>query len=180
MATRLYTYGEVKTVTQQGDWLPGRFATAWGVNLNAPAVKASNLAIEYGELVKLVQKGLDSNAYTIERVAAGTTQFGVILRTTDGQVSIEEGFIERPRNTNVLSVYPLSAPNYFVVAVPIIASQNVTIGATPSACIVSGSEGAVQVGTGNGGIALTGWVFASKPYKPTTSASEVVLIQKAV
>ena len=180
MATRLYTYGNPKTVIKQNEWLPGRFATAHGVNLNVQAVKAPSLAIEYGELVKLVSNGLDANAYSVERVAAGVTKFGVIIRTVDGQISLEDGFIERPRSNNTLSVYPLSAPNYFVVAVPIIASQSVTIGSQVYACIVSGSEGAVQATNANSAITLTGWEFASKPYKPTSSATEVVLIKKTV
>ena len=181
MATRLYQYGKLPTVIKQNTWFPGMFATAWGVNVNATGVLGADIAIEYGELVKIAELGADASAnFSVTRVAADTTKFGVILRTTDGQINMEATAIERPRTNTPMSVYPLSASNYFRVAVPIIASQVVTIGAVPSACIVSGSEGAVQVGTGNGGIALTDWVFASKPFKPTGSNSEVVLIEKTV
>jgi len=180
MATRLFTYGSPKMVIIQNQWLAGQFATAWGVNVNAVGIKATALAIEYGELVKLTETGMAGNSfYTVERVASETTKFGVILRTTDGQIGLEEGFIERPRGNN-MSIYPLAGANFFMVAVPIIASQSVTIGAVPYACIVSGSEGALQAGSANFGIALTGWAFASLPYAPTKGAGLCALITKTV
>lgn len=180
MATRLFTYGSPKMVIKQNEWLPGRFATAWGVNVNGTGVKASNLDIEYGEILKITAGGLGANAdYVCERVAALTTKMGVVLRTTDGQINMEEGMIERPRSANALSIYPLDSSNAFTVAVPIIAAQSVTVGAQVYVCIVDGSEGAVQATNANSALTLTGWVFASAPYQPTKGAGLAVLIKRA-
>lgn len=177
---RLYTYGNRLTVTRQNHWLPGRFSTAWGVNLNAPAVKDPALAIEYGEIVALTGGGQGANAYVIGRVAGNSTRFGVILRTTDGQINMEGAWVETPRTHNPLSVYPLgTAPNYFTVAVPLQAGQVPVVGANAFVGVGAGVEGAVRTDATNG-VALTGWVFASTAYQPTDSNSLVVLIQKTV
>ena len=177
---RLYTYGNRLTVTRQNHWLPGRFASAWGVNLSAPAVKDPALAVEYGEIVALSGGGQNANAYVIGRVAGNSTVFGVILRTTDGQISMEGAWVETPRTHTPLSVFPLgTAPNYFTVAVPLQAGQTPVVGEAVFVGTGAGVEGAVRTNDTNG-TALTGWVFASTSYQPTDSDSLVVLIQKSV
>lgn len=179
MATRLYEYGKVKDVIRQNEWLPGRFASAWGVNLNAPAVIAPTLSVEYGEILEIAQNGVSSNAYTLTRVDSGTTSFGVLLRTTDGGINMEDGFIERPRVNTPHSVYPCDAPNYFMVAVPLVDGQTPTVGGTVYVSYNTDEEGAVRTDS-TSATALTGWTFASTKFQPTKSDDYVVLIQKSV
>jgi len=178
MAT-LVTYGNVKTVPIQNQWLWGQFATAWGVPLNAPTVSGA-VDIEYGKILKITQSGLNSNAYVgALPTDHASLSYGVVIRTRDGQIDMEEGFIERPRTNTTVSIYPLNAPNYFVVAVPLMAGQTPTIGEQAYVSHNAGSEGAVRTDDTNAR-ELTGWVFASTAYKPTTSDSLAVLIQKTV
>lgn len=179
MSTRLYEYGTTKDVIRQNEWLPGRFASAWGVNLNAPAVIATTLAVEYGEILEIAQNGVSSNAYTLTRVDNATTSFGVLLRTTDGGINMEDGFIERPRVNTPHSVFPCDAPNYFMVAVPVVTDQTPTIGSAVYVHNAGADAGAVRTDVTNG-TALTDWVFASTKFKPTNSDDYVVLIQKSV
>ncbi len=178
MAT-LSTYGNPKTVIRQNEWLWGRFATAWGVPLNAPVV-VGNVDIEYGKILSLTQSGLNSNAYVGALVTnADNLVYGVVIRTTDGQISMEQGFTERPRTNTPVSVYPLASPNAFVVAVPLMAGQTPTVGGAVFVSHNAGSQGAVRTNDTNAR-ALTGWVFASTAYTPTTSDSLAVLIQRVV
>jgi len=178
MAT-LSTYGNPKTVIRQNEWLWGRFATAWGVNLNAPVV-AGSVDIEYGKILKITQSGLNSNAYVgALPTDTASLSYGVVLRTTDGQISMEGGFLERPRTNTPVSIYPLATANNFVVAVPLMAGQTPTIGNAVYVSHNAGSEGAVRTDDTNAR-AITGWTFASTAYTPTTSDSLAVLIQKTV
>lgn len=179
MATRLYEYGQPNMVIKQNQWLPGRFATTWGVPLTAPGVIAPTLSVEYGEILEISQSGIDSNSYVCTRVDSGTTDFGVLLRTTDGGINMEDGYIERPRVNTPHSIYPLGAPNYFMVAVPIVADQTVTVGNDVYVNYDGDTAGAVQT-DGSDATELTDWVFASEPFTPTTSDDEVVLIQKSI
>lgn len=182
MATRLFTYGTFKAIPRQNEWLPGVFATAHGVNLNKTGIKAPSLDIEYGEIVKLTEFGLDApSAYKVERVASGTTDFGVILRTTDGQISIEEGIIERPRSRTAMSIYPLASANNFKVAVPVEAGQTPVVGSDVYVSYVADKEGSARTSAGSSaGIKLTGWTFATEKYKPTNGAGYAVVIQRTL
>lgn len=179
MSTRLYEYGKVKDIIRQNEWLPGRFASAWGVNLNAPAVIALNLAVEYGEILEIAQNGVASNAYTATRVDDGTASFGVLLRTTDGGINMEDGFIERPRVNTPHSIYPCNAPNYFMIAVPLVSGQTPAVGGAVYVHHTGDDAGAVRTDATTA-TALTGWTFASLKYQPTKSSDYVVLIQKSV
>jgi len=182
MSTRLFSYGDIKMVPKQNEWLTGVFATAHGVNLNKTGWKASTLAIEYGEIVELTQNGLNAvNGYNVDRVASDSTAFGVILRTTDGQISMEEQWIERPRSKTALSIYPLASVNNFMVAVPVEDGEVPVVGNGVFVSIVAGSEGSVRedVDT-NKGIALTGWTYATAKYKPTKGDGYAVVIQKTL
>jgi hypothetical protein len=182
MSTRLFTYGNVKTVPKQNEWLPGVFASAWGINLNAPATKASDLAIEYGEIVQLNTVGMAGNAsYKVVRVSASSTKFGVIIRTTDGQIGMEDEWLERPRAAQTLSVYPLSSPNSFKVAVIVEAGETPVVGEQVYVSYDTGEEGSVRITAGSTvGIALTGWTFATAKYKPTKGVGYAVVIQRTV
>jgi len=180
MTTRLFTYGDVKTVPKQNEWLPGVFATTWGVNLNAPAVKASSLSIEYGEIVKLSSLGLVGNAsYKAERMASGTTTMGVILRTTDGQIGMEDTWIERPRSATALSVYPLASPNTFKIAVPVYTDQEPAVGGQVYVSYATDHEGSVRTDN-TSAVTATGWKFASTRYQPTKGAGYAVIIERTV
>lgn len=180
MATRLFTYGDVPMVIKQNQFLPGVFVDAWGVNLNAPATKASNLSIEYGEIVELNKKGLTANAsYAIDRVDDATTAFGVVVRTTDGQISLEDQWVERPRSAQTLSVYPLISANKFGIVVPVAPSQTPTVGGAVYVRNVGDYAGAVQTAAsseGTAGTAISGWVFGSAKFRPTKGAGEAVII----
>ena len=182
MATRLFTYGDIKTVPKQNEWLPGVFATSHGVNLNKAGVKASDLSIEFGEIVAIAQNGLGANAgYTVTRVASTTSKFGVVLRTTDGQISLEEEWIERPRSKTALSIYPLANANNFMVAVPVVSGQTPVVGEAVFVSYETGKDGAVRTNVDtNKGIALTGWTFATAKFKPTKGAGECVIIQRTL
>lgn len=182
MATRLFTYGTFKAIPKQNEWLPGVFATAHGVNLNKTGIKAPALDIEYGEIVKLTEFGLSApGAYKVERVASGTTAFGVILRTTDGQISMEEGIIERPRSRTAMSIYPLASANNFKIAVPVDSAQTPVVGDAVYVSYESGKQGSVRTNVDtNKGIALTGWTFATEKYKPTNGAGYAVVIQRTL
>lgn len=182
MSTRLFTYGDTKTVPKVNEWLPGVFATAWGINLNAPAVKASTLAIEYGEVVELGTVGLGGNAsYKVTRVDSGTTSFGVVLRTTDGQIGMEDTWMERPRSATALSVYPLASPNTFKVCVIVEDDETPVVGEQVYATYTDGSQGAVRTDVGTSeGVILTGWTFATTKFKPTKGAGYAVVIQRTV
>lgn len=182
MSTRLFTYGDTKTVPVQNQWLPGVFATAHGVNLNKAGYKVPTLAIEYGEIVALTQNGLNSSAgYNIARVKSGDTHFGVILRTTDGQIGMEDTFIERPRSATAVSIYPLSSANNFQVAVPVQDGETPVVGNGVFVSIVAGSEGSARedVDTDKG-IAVTGWTYATTKFKPTKGAGYAVIIQRTL
>jgi hypothetical protein len=182
MATRLFDYGQVKTVPKQNEWLPGVFATAHGVNLNKAGYKDADLSIEYGEIVELSQNGLDANAgYNVTRVDANTTVFGVILRTTDGQIGMEDEWVERPRSKTAVSVYPLASVNNFMVAVPVEEDEVPVVGEAVYVSVVDGSEGSVRedVDTDKG-VALTGWVYAGAKYKATKGDGYAVVIQRTL
>jgi len=182
MATRLFEYGDIKTVPKQGEWLPGVFATAHGVNLNKAGFKPKSLEIEYGEIVSLTQNGIGDNAgYNIARVADSSTLFGVIVRTTDGQISMEDDWITRPRSKTAVSVYPLANVNNFMIAVPVRSGQTPTIGNDVYVSYASNWQGSVQTSPGStDGIKLTGWVFASTKFKPTKGDGEAVIIQRVL
>lgn len=182
MATRLFQYGDFKAVPRQNEWLTGVFATEHGVNLNKTGFKPINLTIEYGEIVALAQNGLDANAgYNISRVEASSTKFGVVLRTTDGQIGVEDDFIERPRSRTAVSIYPLASVNNFQVAVPVEAGQEPVVGGAVYVSVASGKEGAVRTSAGtNEGVALAGWTFATTKYKPTKGSGEAVIIQRVI
>ncbi len=182
MSTRLFTYGDVKTVIKQNEWLPGVFATAWGVNLNAPATKAADLEIEYGEVVQLNQSGLGGNAsYNVVRVSGSTTAFGVIVRTTDGAIGLEDECVERPRTAQTLSVYPLANPDTFKIAVPVEDDETPVVGNAVYASISAGNEGAVRTDVGTSeGVAVTGWKFASTKYQPTKGSGYAVIIERTL
>ena len=179
---RLFTYGDIKTVPKQNVWLAGVFATAHSVNLNKTGYKAPTLAVEYGEIVELTQNGLGANAgYNIDRVASDSTSFGVILRTTDGQISLEEDWIEAPRSKTAVSIYPLADVNNFMVAVPVESGQTPTVGGAVFVSVANDSEGAVRTSAGTSeGLALTGWTFATTKYRPTKGAGECVVIQRTL
>lgn len=176
---RLYTYGNRPNVAKQGLYLPGQFATAWGVNLNAPSVKVRSVDYEYGEIVELGGGGNTSNAYTIARVDSGTTSFGVILRTRDGLIDMEAAIAEQPRKDQTISVYPTSAPNYFQVAVILAANEAPSVGDAVYVSYNAGEEGSVR-NDATSALALTGWVFASERYKPTDGDDYVAIIQKSI
>lgn len=176
---RLYTYGDVLGVSQQNKWLPGQFADAWGVNLNAPAVKATSLEIEYGEVVGISGGGINSNAYTIARVTEQTTDFAVVVRTTDGAISMEDEWIEAPRTHTPISVYPIDSANHYTIAVPLVDGETPTVGSAVYVSYNTDEEGAVRTDNTNG-TALTGWVFASTKYQPTDSDDYCVLIRQSV
>lgn len=182
MATRLFQYGDTYTAIQQGKWLPGVFATTHSVNLNKAGFKAKSLEIEYGEIVGLTQNGIGANAgYNIARVASGSTLFGVIVRTTDGQISMEDDWIVRPRSKTAVSVYPLANVNNFMIAVPVRSGQTPTVGNDVFVSYANDWQGSVQTSAGStDGIKLTGWVFASEKYKPTKGSGEAVIIQRVL
>lgn len=182
MATRLFQYGDTYTAIQQGKWLPGVFATTHGVNLNKAGFKAKSLEIEYGEIVSLTQNSINANAgYNIARVADSSTLFGVIVRTTDSQISMEDDWIVRPRSKTAVSVYPLANVNNFMIAVPVRSGQTPTVGSDVYVSYASNWQGSVQTSAGStDGIKLNGWVFASTKYKPTKGSGESVIIQRVL
>lgn len=177
----LFTYGLPKMVIKQNEWYPGRFSTAWGVNLNAPAVVKSGVTVEYGQIVTLETLSNGTASYQLDKVALGDSVFGVVARTTDGQVSMTANAITAPRADTPVSVIPLGAPNFYEVAVPVEAGEVPVAGSQAYVSVVAGSEGAVRedVDT-NKGVILTGWFYAGAKYKPTKGAGECVIIRKAV
>lgn len=174
----LFTYGKPKMVIQQNLWLPGRFSIVWGVNLNAPAVNKDDIDIEYGKIVQLNQTGVDSNSYAIEDVSGSTTRFGVIVRTTDGGIGVEDEWISKPRTNTPLSVYSLTDNNNYVIAVPIMAGHSPSVGDQVYVNHEGSTTGAVETDDDGGSVALTGWTFASEAYQPTEGAGRAVLIQR--
>jgi len=176
----LFTYGQAKAVTVQNQWLPGRFATVWGVNLNAPAVNPDGIDIEYGKIVGLTQSGLGSNAYTVADVTAQTTSFGVIVRTTDGGIGMEDEWISKPRTNTPLSVYSLTDNNNYIIAVPVLTGHSPAVGGQVYVNHEATTVGSVETADDAGSVALTGWVYASTAYQPTAGSGKAVLIQRTL
>jgi hypothetical protein len=175
----LFTYGLPKMVIKQNEWYPGRFSTAWGVNLSSVGVAKAGVTLEYGQIVTLEKVTNGTADYVLDKVAEGDTVFGVVVRTVDGGISMTDTAISAPRAGQPVSVIPLGAPNFYEIAVPVESGEVPVAGSPAYVSYVASSEGAVRedVDT-NKGIALTGWIYAGAKYSPTKGAGECVIIRK--
>jgi hypothetical protein len=175
----LFTYGLPKMVIKQNEWYPGRFSTAWGVNLSSVGIPKAGVTVEYGQIVTLEKVTNGTADYVLDKVASGDTVFGVVVRTVDGGISMTDTAISAPRAGQPVSVIPLGAPNFHEIAVPVESGEVPVAGNAVYVSMVSGSEGAVRedVDTDKG-IAVTGWIYAGAKYSPTKGAGECVIIRK--
>lgn len=184
---RIFSYGKLNRVaTLPNEFLPGQFTSAQGVHFGTGAVAGENVDFEFGEVVAIT--GEKNKSLVVKRATAtlltSLAVAGVIVRDVVGQRVVEAGQVEGIRaGANIpFTVIPLSAPKGWEIAIPV--GEEVEAGDT--VFIGNGSKEEALAGAGykeqkdsTGCLQLTGFVYATDSYKPTSGAGLAAIIRKA-
>ncbi len=184
---RLFTYGKLKrAATIPGLHLPGTYTSAQGVQFGTSAIVDEAVDVEFGEVVAITgetDKGLKVKRATSTLLASLATA-GVVVKDVIGQREIKAGFVNGAKAGAVvpITVVPLSAPKGWEIVIPV----GEAVAAGDPVFIGNGSKTSAKAGAGykeqkdtTGCLELTGYVYATASYKPTTSDSLCAVIKKA-
>lgn len=180
---RIFDYGNLARTSNKTDLvLPGEFVDAQGVRFSEAGWVTDGNDVEFGEIVEIT--GRNGKALQIKRVAAATitaARAGFVIRDIVGGRVIQKGVIEGIKGgTHVpATVIPASSANGWgfavVVAEAVTSGTAVRVGTGGGTTIAGAGYGATETNT----VAITGWVYASASYKPTSSNSLVAFVKKA-
>lgn len=181
---RIFEYGKLNRVaSKQGNFLPGMFTDAQGVYYGKAAIGVTTEDYKFGEIVEI--KGETNKALQVARADANTANFGFVIRDVVGQRVVEAGMIEGVEaNSNLpFTVLPASAPQGwgFVVAVGKEVQKGAAIGmgkGTGSGAAKRNLGVAYEKGEDTNVAAITGWVFASDSFKPTSGDGLCAFVKK--
>ena len=171
---RIFEYGKLNRVASKpGNFLPGMFTDAQGVYYGKAAIGVATEDYKFGEIVAIT--GETNKALQVARADANTANFGFVIRDVVGQRVVEAGMIEgvKAHSNLPFTVLPANAPQGwgFVVAV----SKKVVKG---SAVYFDKSKVGTATDTATDNTAITGWVFASDGFKPTSGAGLCAFVKK--
>lgn len=179
----VFTFGKLRDITIKGNYLPGSFSSALAVPVKIAGVLASGEdPVEYGEIVKYVVGSTSDRAVTVSHVdgtETSATLFAVVLRTTDGGISVDANSIAGPRKGNTISLYPLQADGqYFEIPIILPSNLTITVGSKVYANVALSSAYGTATNVSTDNIELAGWQFASKSYQPNVDSSYCAIIRK--
>lgn len=171
---RIFEYGKLNRVASKpGNFLPGMFTDAQGVYYGKAAIGVATEDYKFGEIVAIT--GETNKGLKVARADANTTNFGFVIRDVVGQRVIEAGIIEgvAAKSDLPFTVLPANAPQGwgFVVAV----SKAVENG---SDVYFDKTTVGVATDTSQSNTAMTGWVFASDGFRPTSGAGLCAFVKK--
>ena len=180
---RIFQYGNLARTSNKTDLLlPGAFTDAQGVRTSQAAWVTDGNDIEFGEIVEIT--GSNGKALQIKRVAAATitaARAGFVIKDIIGARTIKSGVVEGIKGgTHVpATVIPASSQDGWgfvvVVAEAVSAGNAVRVGTGAGTTVAGAGYGSTETNT----VAITGWVYASNSYKPTSSNSLVAFVKRA-
>ena len=182
---RLFTYGNLsRLATKAGqNHLPGSYFGQYGVQYGAGGFNVTANDMEPGEIVEISKS--TEKGYSVKRATSSLTAAtaAIIVRDIMGVRAIQEGVFENYEPGTPMTVVPVSAPHGWPIVVPVVDGETPVVGNTvyiglgTNSTVLGGVYDAAQ-GGGSDSIALTGWTFGSTKFKPTSSSSYAVVIQK--